>query len=182
MKIGLNLGCGNIPFASTDEIRWINFDLYYVPGKPDCSWSSKDYEYHHAGMEDVDEYIAPSTVDLIYVVHSLEHVSYDLAIQIIRKCYKTLKSGGVIEIEVPDLDKAAHLWLETEGLNDRILGLFYGTSGVDGVGQFHLTGFNFNRIRQYLQNAGFSSIEEIEVGAGHGRPEPEYDFRVRAVK
>ncbi len=189
MKLGCNLGCGNIPYSSERDpataafaMRWINIDPFIYPGHPDCSWKAEDYEFHQDMMWNIEKYVDKESVDVIHIVHALEHVSYDDAYQTLLACFRVLKSGAILEIEVPDLDKSCALWQETQGLNDRILGLFYGTSGRDGIGHFHQTGFNFKRLSKYLNDIGFRNVQEIMVGMGHGRPEPQYDFRVRAIK
>jgi SAM-dependent methyltransferase len=180
MLKGLNLGCGNIPYRSTDEIEWTNVELYYVPGHPLCSWDDS-FIYLQADMRDIAQYYAEGEFDIVHCVHALEHVSSDAAMMTLDGIAKVLKPGGILELETPDLDKACRLWLEGQQ-DSRILGLFYGTSGADGDGQFHLTGFNYNRFENELMARGFHSIEEIEVGAGHGKPEPEYDIRIRAYR
>jgi len=64
----------------------------------------------------------------------------------------------------------------------RIMGLIYGTTGADGEGQFHLTGYSKEYLKFKMEQHGFRLIHEIDVGRGHGKPEPEYDFRMRAYK
>lgn len=178
--LALNLGCGNIPYRSTDSVRWVNLEMIYVPGHPHCTWD-ESYEYLQAEMQDIARYYDENTVDTIHIVHALEHISTDMSRQTINDSYRVLKPGGQIEIETPDIDKACKLWLDGQQ-DDRVKGLFWGTMGGDGIGQYHLTGFNFARYKEELEAVGFKNVTEIPVGAGHGKPEPQYDIRVMAEK
>lgn len=181
MKLGLNIGSGNDPYADTDEVKWLNLEPFYIPGHPDTDMSLRGrYNILHIMAQNIDDYFAGDSVDIIHIVHALEHVPTEDADEIVAKCYKLLKSGGYIEIETPDLDKACALWLIGDQ-SDRVLGLFYG-GRRQNPGQLHQTGFNLNRYHHLLSDIGFKDIQEIEVGEGHGRPEPQYDVRVKAYK
>lgn len=179
--LGLNIGAGNMPYADTDEIKWINLEPFYT---------FDHFEFDQGLMgrynivpilgQDVVKHFAGDSVDIIHIVHSLEHVTTEEADDIVKQCYQVLRPRGEIEIETPDLDKACKLWLNGQD-NDRVLGLFYGGRHPD-PGQLHQTGFNMKRFTSLLTTVGFKDIKEIPVGEGHGRPEPEYDIRVHAIK
>lgn len=180
MKIGLNIGAGNDPYADNDETKWFNLEPFYVPGHPDYLEVRGRYNVLAIKGQDIADHFAGDSVDVIHIVHALEHIPTEEADEVIEKCYKVLKSGGYIEIETPDLDKACALWLNGDQ-SDRVLGLFYG-GRRENPGQLHLTGFNLERYKKLLGSFGFKDITEIPVGEGHGKAEPEYDIRVRAVK
>lgn len=50
---------------------------------------------------------ADGAVDVIYTSHTLEHLSRDEGLQILRECFRVLKVGGILRILVPDL--ASHV-------------------------------------------------------------------------
>jgi len=184
----LNLGCGNIPLKD-----YVNVDKYYYPGcgssnlnhKLAASWEG-NWVYGDAVTLDF-----PSNVfDEVLFVHTLEHLSFEDGNRALEHIARVLKPGGVAEIEVPDLTKACKLFLETEpfvlGGDNRVwwrkVGLFYGTTGSDGEGQFHLAGYTKNYLKKKMEEHHFIDIEEIPVGLGHGKPEPEYNFRLKGVR
>lgn len=193
----LNAGCGNVPL-----IGFTNVDKYYYPGStrplndnaladtwnlehPDSPWIYGDI---------VNLNFPNETFDRVILVHVLEHVSMEEGGLAVKEAFRVLKKGGVIEIEVPDLIRACEL-LPTVHITDedfkkwyRVMGLIYGTTGSDGEGQFHLCGYTKEHLRYKLNERGFINVEEIPVGFGHGdssetgHAEPEYDFRMRAIK
>ncbi len=189
----LNIGCGNIPLEG-----YINEDPCYYPGTdnplvnkklaetwnenyPDSPWLYGDAtDMAHRGSGLFDE---------IIMVHALEHLNMNDGNQVIAAIYRILKPGGFVEIEVPDLIKSCKLMQDVSiklGEDNtrwfRVMGLFNGTTGDDGEGQYHLCMYTQEYLRFRLEEQGFKKIEEIEVGFGHGRPEPEYDFRLKAYK
>jgi len=188
----LNIGAGNIPL-----IGYINTDKYYYPGtdnplvnkKLAITWN-QDHPESPWEYGDATELNYPDdTFDEVIAVHVIEHMSMNDGNQCIRRIHKILKPGGTVEIEVPDLLKACELaqivHITKEGDNKqwfRVMGLFNGTTGDDGEGQFHLCMYTQEYLRYRLEEHGFHNIEEIPVGFGHGRPEPQYNFRLRAIK
>lgn len=181
MKLGLNIGAGNDPYGDTDDIKWLNIEPFYTGDHPETDRSLLGrYNMLPLMAQKLDLYFAGDSVDIIHIVHALEHIPTEEADEVVAKCFHLLKGGGYIEIETPDLDKACALWLGGDQ-SDRVLGLFYG-GRRENPGQLHQTGFNLNRYQHLLGDIGFKDIKEITVGEGHGRPEPQYDIRVRAFK
>jgi SAM-dependent methyltransferase len=197
-----NLGCGNNPLKSRDGVSITNIDKYYYPGSSvpltyhpwADTWNEKypDSPWIYGDIVKLD--FPDETFDKVMLVHVLEHVSMEHGNLAILEAWRVLKRGGIVEIEVPDLIKASEL-LPTVHINEnefrgfyRVMGLFYGTTGTDGEGQFHLCGYTKEYLAFKLRERGFTNIEEIPVGYGHGNdseighPEPDFDFRMRAVK
>lgn len=186
----LNIGCGNVPL-----VGYTNIDKYYYPDSPAPlndnelakTWNQDSPWFRGDAVElDFDD----EEFDKVLMVHTLEHLTMEAGTQAIKEAYRVCKTGGTIEIEVPDLLKACELMLKTPIENPiwyRIWGCIYGTTGMDGEGQFHMCGYTKDYLKMKLEEGGFKNIEEIPVGFGHGNsedghPEPEYDFRLRATK
>ena len=192
MKRRLNVGAGNMPLEN-----YINEDLCYYPGtdnplvnkKLAATWN-KDHPDSPWRYGDATKMEYPdNTFDEIICVHTLEHVNMNDGNQMIASMARMLKPGGFMEIEVPDLMKACELAKDVhiiQGENNtrwfRIMGLFNGTTGDDGEGQYHLCAYTQEYLRFRMEEHKLINIEEIEVGFGHGRPEPEYNFRLKAYK
>ncbi|HEC65900.1 MAG TPA: class I SAM-dependent methyltransferase [bacterium] len=184
----LNCGCGNIPLEG-----YINMDKYYYPGcgSPNLNHKlAKSWKGEWIYGDVLDMNFKHNYFDKILFVHTLEHLSFEDGNRALQNISRILKPGGVVEIEVPDLTKACKLFLETDpfvlGGDNRVwwrkIGLFHGTTGVDGEGQFHLSNYTKNYLTKKMEEHGFINIEEILVGYGHGKPEPEYNFRLRGVR
>jgi len=193
----LNAGCGNVPLKG-----FVNIDKYYYPSSltsgldkelaekwntenPDSPWTKGDivkleYPSEHFGK--------------VIMVHVLEHVSMEDGNKALNEAKRVLKTGGIIEVEVPDLTRACEYFpkvhitdKEDWKLWFRVMGLIYGTTGSDGDGQFHLCGYSKEYLKFKLEEVGFENVEEIPVGFGHGdsekgHPEPGFNFRMKAVK
>ncbi len=188
----LNVGCGNIPLEN-----YINEDLCYYPGtknplvnkKLAKTWN-QDHPHSPWIYGDATNMIyQDSTFDEIICVHTLEHLNMNDGNQTLKKMYEILKPEGFVEIEVPDLLKACELAKDVHiklGENNtrwfRIMGLFNGTTGDDGEGQYHLCMYTKEYLEFRMKEQGFRDIKEIDVGFGHGRPEPDYNFRLKGYK
>lgn len=93
MKL-LNIGCGLISHPA-----WINLDI--EPATPDV------YAYDLTqGLPYTDAYF-----DACYSSHVLEHLTQFQAKNLVRECFRVLKSQGIIRVIVPDLEVIARLYL-----------------------------------------------------------------------
>ena len=188
----LNVGAGNMPLEG-----FINEDLCYYPGTENPRVNKKlaetwndDHPDSPWQYGDATKMRYPdNTFDEILCVHTLEHVNMNDGNQMIAKMARMLKPGGFLEIEVPDLIKACKLVPEEHiilGEDNtrwfRVMGLFNGTTGEDGEGQYHLCMYTQEYLRFRMEEHGLKDIEEIEVGFGHGRPEPEFNMRLKGYK
>lgn len=194
--MNLNTCSGNVPLEG-----WINIDKYYFPGSPNPltdrrvvdSWVDTEESKWIYGDATALEF-PEATFDKVMMVHGLEHLDMGQGSRAIMEAHRVLKPGGVLEIEVPDLLKACALMptvhVTPDGDNQpwhRVMGLLYGTDGSDGEGQYHLCGYTQEYLRFKLEERGFKNIQEVPVGYGHGNSEeghsePQFDFRLRAVR
>lgn len=89
----VNLGCGSIRHSD-----WNNFD---------------QFDDNDVVFQDLRKplKIADKQVDFVYHSHTLEHLSYWDAIQLLNECYRILKDGGICRIVVPDLEQLTHNYL-----------------------------------------------------------------------
>lgn len=91
----LNLGCGE-RFHSD----WVNLDIRPV-AQGVRQWDlSKDLPF------------ANGFFDVVYHSHVLEHFSKQDGARLLRECFRVLRSGGIIRVAVPDLERIARLYLE----------------------------------------------------------------------
>jgi hypothetical protein len=193
IKKRLSAGCGNVPL-----LGYTNIDKYYFPGStrplndnvlastwnqahPESPWLYGDMVH----LEFPDE-----TFDEVMVVHALEHVSMEEGNLTIKEASRVCKKGGIVEIEVPDLFIACQMLPNLEVESPpwyRIMGCIYGTTGMDGEGQFHLCGYSVKHLKFKMEQHNLINVIQIPVGFGHGNnqagfPEPKFDFRLKGEK
>ncbi len=156
--IRLNIGCGSVK-----EQGYINIDLH--DSSADLIMDTRDLEY-------VD-----NSVDEIYSSHLLEHMGKYEVLPVLKEWARVLKSGGLLKLNLPNLEWCLKNWLAQSedkrwGLNlDMIFGL------QSNPGEYHKTGFSKAHLECYLRQAGF---EEIKI-ADHWSHNQQC-FWVEAVK
>jgi len=147
---------------------------------------------------DVQENSLPfedNTVDCIYCSHMLEHVWPHKVSFVLKQFYRVLKPGAPIRLVVPNID-----WFIDQYLLDRDnpillqqLSHAWFDPRCDNKGQLieyrHRTGFNWCTLKQYVEQAGFSSIrrrkpnESLSIFEGCDNPiHFEYSLYMEAVK
>jgi len=110
----LNLGCG-----SHFHPDWDNVD--FVSAGP----SVKTYNLLN-GIPYPD-----NSYDVVYHSHVLEHFPKSKAKEFICECYRVLKTGGVLRVAVPDLEKIASEYLKQ--LNDAVSGVGNAKENYDWI-------------------------------------------------
>jgi predicted SAM-dependent methyltransferase len=107
------------------------------------------------------------TIDEIRSAHALEHISKFQVVPTLWEWRRVLRSGGRLDLQVPDLEWCVKRWLQTkrDGWDMAIL---FGSQTQDGgqtihPGEFHKTGFTEALMLEYLNRAGFmvSGFERI---------------------
>lgn len=136
--------------------------------------------------ETLDE-VEDGTVEHIYNSHLLEHISHRKVLDVLNVWYRKLKPGGLITINVPDLEWACSEFLkvlkvERSGNNEAVkyryynqtcklgntehsfLQIFYGSHANDG--EYHKCGFTEDSLGQALTQVGFKHVSirrEVEA-------------------
>lgn len=168
-RLRLNIGCGPPPFHMQHvhvmngygpAEEWLFIDRHATAGHgPNFrSWDARAIP------------LVPGTVDTIYSSHLLEHLPARAVAPALAHWRALLKPGGVLHLNVPDLEWACERFLdllasERGGLDvpeepayynktidytgDRsMLAIFYGTQSHEG--EHHHTGFTRESLRQLL--------------------------------
>jgi len=101
-EIKLNLGCGGRPLSG-----WINIDNFdYEEGD-----TSRSGSYYDVKSDIRDLNIPNDQVSAILLVHVIEHFTRWEAIEMLSHYFEKLKPGGLLIVEMPDLDKCIELYL-----------------------------------------------------------------------
>jgi len=159
----VNLGCG--PYGKAGE--WINLDLsslQYVYVRTDCR---KQFP------------LASHSCRGIHVEMFLEHLDpFDELPCFLAECYRCLQPGGVARFIVPDAESFIRAYLSPgwEAMNRISYGLedwskqypckMEALNHVFQQEYEHYGGWDFERMRHVLSDAGFTSIRRQEYGIG----------------
>ena len=102
-SLKLNLGCGGRRLSG-----WINVDLYdYENGDTSRSGSLYDVKMDITNLD-----VADNSCDEILLVHVIEHFTRWNTIKMLQHYHQKLRPGGLLIVEMPDLDKAIELYLK----------------------------------------------------------------------
>ena len=104
-------------------------------------------------------FLSNNSVDEIYACHILEHIGrLDIAAVLV-EWNRVLCSSGVLRVAVPDFEAIVNEYLEYRDLN-KVLGLLYGGQGYEY--NFHFQVFDFNRLKDLLEQSGFNEIRRYD--------------------
>lgn len=100
----------------------------------------------------------------LYASHVLEHFDFaDEVLPVLAEWRRVLRPGGTLYVSVPDMERLCQLYLRARGLPDKrkmIMCMFFG--GHVDCYDYHLTGFDEDYLKRFLEEAGFHSIRRVE--------------------
>ena len=171
MKTKLNLGSAMPPIhpqhlqIMSDYENWQLVDLY-IDHPEVLKMDATKLE----GVED-------NFLEHIYASHLLEHISHRDLVPVLELWYKKLKPGGLLTINVPDLEWAAKqilkfesgqlltgVYTDFEG-NNGLQSIIYGTHAHEG--EHHQAGFTRTSLIELLDGVGFKNIKVERVVEAH---------------
>lgn len=111
------------------------------------------------------------SLDVVYHSHLLEHLSAEQGIIFLSECYRSLKSGGILRIVVPDLFLWSKKYQESDNFFFNSYRRFalkndfekYPTNGTVFMGMLHnhghKMGYDYQTLDFILDRIGFKKIE-----------------------
>jgi predicted SAM-dependent methyltransferase len=146
-----------------------NLKLHIGGTEAKSGWTILDVEYR----PEVDiisdasclEQISNNSVAVIYASHVLEHFHYGLENKLIHtltEWHRVLQPNGQLLISVPDLKTLCWLFVNpnfTVLERHHIMRIIFG--GQTNQYDVHYTGFDYEILSSYLQEAGFSHVEQV---------------------
>ncbi|MCX6764883.1 MAG: methyltransferase domain-containing protein [Candidatus Nealsonbacteria bacterium] len=145
-KILIHIGCGDF-----NDSRYINVDTR-------SGW----HIHHKDSVENINKIFPENYADLIYACMVLEHVSYLKLSEVFKNLYKSLKTGGVLRVSVPNFDVILEMYKETksiEGITPPLMG------GQGYADNFHYSVFNEKFLRELFVKNGFKDVKSWIPGA-----------------
>lgn len=135
----LNVGSGQRRF--NNNLGWVNVDCVSRPPDqiPDVVCDATKL---------VDQF-GENTQDMVVLHHVIEHFGCGEADEVLKQCFKVLKSGGSLLVFVPDMRRLAGRWLSGE-LDDfsyfvNVYGAYQGEEG-----DRHKWGYDERTLYKYL--------------------------------
>lgn len=123
-----------------------------------------DYVDYVGDCSDLSQF-ADQSVAEIYTSHVLEHLGYlDDLPNTLKEFHRVLKVGGRLRLSVPDLETLCRLFLHPKlDMSSRfhVMRVMFG--GQMDPHDFHKVGMTEEFMTDYLQVAGFTSIERVET-------------------
>ena len=141
---------------------WTNVDIINGPG---IDIVASAHDLHMIEDESVDEILAE---------HLLEHLTFYQANRALAEWYRVLKVGGILTIEVPDLEGLCRVFVEATSyqrfqsnqghwaLIHHLYGHQQGRSEEENLAQTHKSGYDIYRLREMLHGIGFRYISVID--------------------
>lgn len=144
--------------------------------------------------------------DIVYMSHVLEHIFWHKLEETIREVARIIKSGGAIEIWVPDGLKIAQAYVDAEnGINDdykkdgwyrfnpsqdpcvwfsgRVFAYGDGlTPNANNHYNVHLAVLNYRYLKKVLETNGFSSVIQMDNSECRGYDHGWINLGVKAYK
>lgn len=135
----LHLGCG---LKLLDN--YINVDI-----RPELNCDVVD------NVKDLNKF-ENSSVEEIYACHVLEHFNRFEYKEVLKRWFDVLKPNGVLKISVPDIGAVVNQYNKGIPLK-KLMGFLYG--GQTYSHNFHYVGFDFNTLKEDMEEIGFVGIE-----------------------
>lgn len=124
---------------------------------------ARDHVDHVGDCRDLS-FLADASCDEIYASHVIEHLGYDRDVgRALKEFHRVLVPGGRLRLSVPCMDTLCALFVHPQtDINGRfhIMRMLFG--GRLDAADAHLTGFNFDFLRDFLTRAGFRNIRKVE--------------------
>ncbi len=176
-SVKLHLGC-----CKERHEGYINIDCMKTPAT-DLVCDIRQLPYENDTIDEIESYhvFEHFPVCLHAAVSKDYGEKYALLITILKEWKRVLKKGGLLIIEMPDLDRAMEQYLKAgEEEKDKLLILIYGSFRNGDDVDIHRWGANEHRLTYILKKAGFRDITFPPAQDYHVKDCP--CLRVEAIK
>ena len=109
----------------------------------------------------LDNFYAEFSVNEIFSFDMIEHIPTKLILNLFMVWHKVLTFDGRIEIGTQDLESLCNDFLSSDFTRRKsLINHFYGSQSFQS--DFHLTGYTFEILKDYLEQAGFKNVRRCD--------------------
>lgn len=109
---------------------------------------------------EIDKHVEHNTVEHIFSRHFFEHLTFRQGEAFIQAAYKILKSGGVYEMLIPNMQMHINQWKNNDNFEHAKAGFWGWQRGeLDDVWDVHKSGYTQNSLKAILEKYNFKNIE-----------------------
>ena len=132
----------------------------YLPGYKHYDGRNVGEHIDYVGEADDLSMFEDNSLEEIYACHLLEHFGRHDVDRVLKIWYtKIMGGGGILRIAVPDFASIIKAYEKFHDM-EKIMGLLYG--GQNYEYNYHHVGFDFNYLKQKLENIGFTDIKRYD--------------------
>lgn len=140
----VHLGCWHRDFEG-----FINVDICDMP------------HIHYKSEINNLSFFDSNSIDYIYCSHALEYYNYEESKKALTEWNRVMKKGAILRIAVPDFDALLEVYNKTGEISS-IIGPLYGKMKVNSIDIYHRQVFNFNRLKDILEESGFKKVTRYD--------------------
>jgi len=139
-KLALDIGCGSNPVSIQD------YDVHTLDARA---------EVRPTYVSSIEKIPVPDeTFDLVFASHVLEHVKKNDINKTLKEWRRVLKTGGILQLVVPDLEIAC-IEVLSMTTGPATWDILYGAQ--DHAFNFHYCGYTWQALEALIKLYGFSS-------------------------
>lgn len=159
---------GNLNAIVANLPTFVHKYVYFKTGNKNW-YEEKDFFYkmkNHKFIHHILDYGMPfydNKLDVVYSSHFFEHLHKDVAINLMKEVYRTLKNGGIFRINVPDLEYTIQAYLD--GRKEEAMELFYTDNSNDKYSR-HYYLYDFEMMKEILESIGFKNVTKCDYKIG----------------
>jgi predicted SAM-dependent methyltransferase len=107
-------------------------------------------------------WLEDNSVEEIYASHVLEHLDYmNEIVPALQGFHRVLQPGGWVKLSVPDFEVMCRLFTQA-GPSEQFQLMRMMMGGQTTPFDYHYVGLTFRFLSEYLEKAGFKTIERVE--------------------
>jgi len=109
-------------------------------------------------LMEICNHFEPGSVDEIIATDVIEHFGHVDVDNLLRKLHSILRPGGVLKVQVPDVDYHVAKYSRGEYSSDNLSYWLYGAQ--DYPENYHKMCFNYDGLKSHLKHVGFKGRGE----------------------
>ena len=122
-----------------------------------------DHVDYKGDISDLSQF-EDSSIDEIYASHVVEHVGQKKIKATLKGIYRILKDNGKFYVSVPDMEILCRIFMAKDAPKKakfHAMRMMFG--GQIDEYDYHYFGWNYDFLKDYLEEAGFQKIEKVKT-------------------